>query len=147
MIKRIIMNKKQFQLSAIGLRNIVSYLNSKYQVVIYNADYKNIDINEEEFLFALGKRAIKMNKFLAIFISPRVSSLLFIDPTVQTLYLDDFGYMIPDFETFKNSEILDTMKSIICGQKIEIDFQESRNLLILSILFGNSDQIIRVIQI
>ena len=77
-----------------------------------------------------------MNRFLAEFVSPRVSSLHYSDPTINVLRLDEIINEKINFNTEINVEIL---KSITHGESVDIDFNESQKLRILSLFLGNQE--------
>lgn len=80
-----------------------------------------------------------MHRFLAEFISPRVSSLHYSDPTINILRLDEVTNVRISFNTEINSEILEKLKSIILGESVDINFEESQKLQILSFYLENQE--------
>ena len=128
------MNAKTIQLTSSGLKNIV--LNEKEE--------------KDEFYFVFDQEEIKTNKIHAEFISPTISHLHLIDPTINRYSI---GTLLNQFEAnqFTNSskssnELKDVQKVTIKllemisrGQQISINDDEIFPLKILSILLGNEE--------
>lgn len=117
------MNKKNFQISAAGLKNIV------------------FSSNENNFRFIIGEQEIQMNQLFADFISPRVSHIHHSDPTINSICLNDFiqESKISEITKIIDSEIIDKFQIISKGIKIEIDEETSNKLKILSVFLGNQE--------
>lgn len=121
---------KSFVLSAAGLKNLV------------------LD-NNEEFSFIIGEQEIKMNKILAEFISPRVSQLHRIDPTIDYLNFDDIfrAESSKEFHKMKSkitiSAFLQIEKLFEC-EKIEIAKNDELSMQILSIFLGNEEMFAKI---
>ncbi|KAK8896688.1 hypothetical protein M9Y10_014602 [Tritrichomonas musculus] len=134
------MSKKAFSISASGLKNIVFHSSNDITISILNSN--NLDeiiIDDDEFLFLLGQYGIKMHRFLAEFISPRVSSLHYSDPTSSILQLDKVTNERIKFNTEINRELLEKLRLITLGESVDIDFEESQKLRILSLFLGNQE--------
>lgn len=61
---------------------------NKTSTILSASGLKNVHINhetEEDFIFIFGKEELKMNNIYAEFISPRVSHIHQIDPTITTI--------------------------------------------------------------
>ena len=118
------MNKKRFMLSCDGLKNII---------------FRDNNLTED-FQFVFGKNIIKMNRFLAEFISPHVSRLHQSDLTINTLFLDKL-FQIPNqsIDFLQDSNLINNFEQISKGNSIEINEEMSHKLRILSILIENKE--------
>ena len=124
------MSKKNFLLSASGLKNIVFKSNIESDVSIIKSN-DQIEQNEDDFFFYIGETGIKMNRILAEFISPRVSSMHHSDPTINQLHIN--------LKTTINLSTLDKFQSICKGESIEVESKEARELRYLSIYLWNDE--------
>lgn len=117
------MSKKSFLVSAAGLKNVV-FANS---FIVYN------------FRFTLGEKEILLNNFLADFISPRVSEIHKIDPTIDTLCLNNFFSDFAKIDDLFDPDLITNIKLIASGQRIEIDEEMGHKIRLFSILLGNEE--------
>ena len=76
-----------------------------------------------------------MNRFLAEFISPRFSSLCYSDPTTNILCLDEVTNRKINITAEIGATILEGLKSITLGERVEINFNDVKKLRILSHFF------------
>lgn len=113
-------------LSSAGLRNLVHNQNS-----------------EEEFTFLIGNKEIKMKNIFAEFISPYVSQIHQIDPTINYVQFPNKNSTINQAKsnilTKITDEVISQFKSISEGSKIEITETQSYELQIISILIQNKE--------
>ena len=134
------MSKKAFSISASGLKNIVFNSSDNTTISILNSNnLDEIKLNDDEFLFLVGQYGIKMHRFLAEFISPRVSSLHYSDPTANILRIDEVDQEKINLNIEINSGILEKLRSITLGESVDINFDESQKLRILSFFLGNQE--------
>ena len=134
------MSKKAFAISASGLKNIVFPSSDNTPISILNSNnLDEIKLNDDEFLFLVGQCGIKMHRFLAEFISPRVSSLHYSDPTINILKIDEVDQEKINLNTEINSDILEKLRSITLGESVDINFDESQKLRIISHFLGNQE--------
>ncbi|KAK8843246.1 hypothetical protein M9Y10_025100, partial [Tritrichomonas musculus] len=134
------MSKKAFAISASGLKNIVFHSSDNTPISILNSnDLDEIKLNDDEFLFLVGQYGMKMHRFLAEFISPRVSSLHYSDPTNNILRIDEVSKERIKFNTEISSDILEKLRSITLGENVDINFDDSQKLRILSFFLGNQE--------
>lgn len=105
------MDKKNFKISASGLKNIVF----------------NDQNGEECFTFIIGEEKLQMNKIFAEFISPRVSRIHQVDPTIDTLNISDYisKQQISQTQEIFGKEIIQKLSEISQGVSIEIDLNMS----------------------
>ena len=129
------MNTNQIILSAAGLRNLILNQNDK----------------SDEFSFIFGNKEIKLQKLFAEFLSPIVSHFHQCDPTIKSIKYDEIltetgttslTKQISDI--FDNDHTISQIISISQGYSIEISSNEDseteiKNLLYMSILFGNEE--------
>ena len=116
------METKTFVLSSAGLKNII-FTNTK-------------DISEsEEFCFILGEEELKTKNLFAEFISPRVSRIHQIDPTINFLNLTELGIQKEPM----NERILSTVDELSRGNTIEVTEGMIYDLQRISILLGNEE--------
>ena len=134
------MSKKVFTISASGLKNIVFHSIDNTPISILKSNnLDEIKINDDEFLFLVGQYGIKMHRFLAEFISPRVSSLHYSDPTTNILRIDEVHKEKIKLNIEINSSILEKLRSITLGESVDINFDDSQKLRILSLFLGNQE--------
>ncbi|KAK8837030.1 hypothetical protein M9Y10_037075 [Tritrichomonas musculus] len=134
------MSKKAFTISASGLKNIVFNSSDDTPISILNSNkLDEIKLNDDDFLFLVGQYGIKMHRFLAEFISPRVSSLHYSDPTTNILRIDEINKEKINFSTEINNGILEKLRSITLGESVDINFDDSLKLRILSHFLGNQE--------
>ncbi|KAK8871393.1 hypothetical protein M9Y10_007118 [Tritrichomonas musculus] len=134
------MSKKAFSISASGLKNIVFNSSDNTTISILNSNnLDEIKLNDDEFLFLVGQYGIKMHRFLAEFISPRVSSLHYSDPTSSILRIDEVDQERINLNIEINSGILEKLRSITLGESVDINFDESQKLRIISHFLGNQE--------
>lgn len=113
---------------------------AKKSITLSSAGLKNILINdidkENEFRFIYGKEDIKMNKFVAEFLSPTVSQLLYSDPTFSSYTID-----LPsqDIQNIFTEDIISLLKQLSMGFPIEFDSKQSLKLEQISIILGNAE--------
>ena len=117
------MESKEFRISAAGLKNII-FTNS---------------FNDDDFVFIIGNHEIRMKKIFADFISPRVSQIHQVDPTIDSFSINDY---INEGQKDKISDIFPTkiltkFEEISRGNKVEIDSETSNSLRNLSIILDN----------
>lgn len=118
------MSKKTFILSCEGLQNVI---------------FMNFN-DEDIFHFIIGENDIEMNRFFADFISPRVSRLHQSDPTINSLYLNDYIQASEKIaEITSDSGLINNFRQISKGYSIEINEDMSHKMRILSILIENKE--------
>ena len=83
------MEKKEFKISAEGLKNIVF----------------NNSCGDDDFVFIIGKHEIRMKKIFADFISPRISQIHQVDPTVDSFFINEYFFLF-----FKNKIYFEKLK-------------------------------------
>ena len=127
--------KKKFILSNSGLRNSKSLSES---VEVFPISQKEA-IEENDFIFILEDKVIKMNRFLAEFISPRVPKMCNADPTINEIDLNQFFDDNQTPKTIFNSEIINLFVRSLIGYEVEIDASQSHKLRVLSILLDNEE--------
>ena len=124
---------------------------SKQSIILSAAGLKNVVINkeekEEEFIFKIGKKEMKMNKIFAEFISPRVSHIHQCDPTINFINLTDLNNN--NNHSNKVNEILEELfsennltriKKLSEGNSIEIENEEIIKCIgYFSILVNNEE--------
>lgn len=118
------MTKKLFTISASGLQKVVFSPND----------------GSDNFRFIFGDKEVQMNSFLADFISPRVSRIHQIDPTIDSIFLNNFTDETNNNPTiFNDSELITNFKQISMGRSVEIDEEMSYKMRFLSILIDNGE--------
>lgn len=144
------MSTKTFILSSAGLKNVILPNKNEY-LNIYLSDE-----NIEQFKFIIGKKEIIMNRFFAEFISPRVSHMHFSDPTINSIYLDDFIFANPkykicpfnenedeknssSFEDLFSDEMIKLIKDLSHGYEVELDELNGIKLSLISLVIGNEE--------
>ncbi|KAK8871396.1 hypothetical protein M9Y10_007121 [Tritrichomonas musculus] len=134
------MSKKAFTISASGLKNIVFNSSDNTTISILNSNnLDEIKLNDDEFLFLVGQYGIKMHRFLAEFISPRVSSLHYSDPTSSILRIDEVDQERINLNIEIDSGILEKLRLITLGESVDINFDDSQKLRIISHFLGNQE--------
>ena len=143
------MQKKSFQLSASGLKNIFTtsticfpyiYSDSIKKYKQQEKEYKtNTAKKHDEFKFIFNKNEIRMHRFFADFISPRVSQLHQTDPTIDSIDFTYFIHKLSNHEELFDETFLSILIEILNGNKIEIESNMIRPLRILSIILGNEE--------
>lgn len=117
---------KSVILSSAGLRNLVHNQNS-----------------DEEFTFLIGNKEIKMKNIFAEFISPYVSQIHQVDPTINYIQFPNknstTNQVKSNILTKITDEVISQFKSISEGSKIEITETQSYELQIISILIQNKE--------
>lgn len=106
-------------LSSSGLKNIVA----------------NINNEENEFILSFGDSKIRMSKINADFISPLISHLHILDPTLVK-------YQYPKDDSMNEiftDEIISFIDLLSRGESIEINESQGQKLQQLSILLGNQE--------
>ena len=126
------MNKKSFIISASGLKNIVFTLNNESYLMSSSSE-------NDSFKFILEDKEICMNRIFAEFISPIVSHIHQLDPTIDSICLNDFIQKQKQTNNFFHTEVIDNFKKISMGNSVEIDESMCQKLRILSILIGNQE--------
>ena len=119
------MEKKDFKISAAGLKNI---------------GLSNL-FGDENFTFIIGNEEIRMKKIFADFISPKIAQIHHADPTVDSFCINNF---INEKQKAKIPEIfpitiLHKFEEISRGSPIEVDSETSEKIQILSIILDNSE--------
>ena len=121
---------------------------SKQSIILSSAGLKNVIIDkEEEFVFKIGKKELKMSKIFAEFISPRVSHIHQCDPTINFINLSEFFNNTKN--TSKFNKILEELGSetfftqilnLSQGNNIEIENNQIIKLMLyFSILVNNEE--------
>ena len=114
-------------------------MNSK-SILLSSDGLKNIIIGENDFLFKFGEYEIKMNSILAEFISPFVSQLHRSDKTINSIHFEipeKIGYF--QFKDICTEETISIIHQISTGSSISINEEQSINLRLIAILFGNEE--------
>ena len=113
--------------------------------ILSSAGLKNIVINDnEDFIIILGEQEIKINKIFAEFISPKISQLHQIDPTINYLKLDDVIQSKTLNEQLKTKVNITKntflyLEQLFKGNRVEITKKEQFSLQYLSFLLGNEE--------
>lgn len=139
--------KKYFQLSASGLKNIFTTSSNDFPYIFSYSFPKSKQkenkveksIKPDEFKFIFGPKEIRMNRIYADFISPLVAQLHQTDPTVDSI---DFTYIISklsNHEDLFNDNFLLLLQQILNGNQIEIESNLIRPLRIFSIILKNEE--------
>lgn len=109
---------------------------SKKTLILSSAGLKNIipeATQEDEFQFIFGEKPIYTKNVFAEFISPKVSKMHKIDPTINSIFFfDKYKDVYITDETISNIKLL-----LLNGSSIEINEEESFQLKIISILLDN----------
>ena len=118
------MSKKTFLISASGLKNIIFAFDEN-----------------EDFRFVIGSEEIKILRILADFISPLVSHIHHSDPTIDSISLNRFirDERQEDIKKIFTAELVENIKKISGGYKIEIEDDMINKLQLFSILIGNEE--------
>lgn len=106
-------------------------------LILSSSGLKNIVPNarmEEEFSFIFLGQTIRMKTVFADFISPKVSKLHILDPTIDYLSLT---YQNKDITLTES--ILSKFKLISCGYSVDINEEESNQMKAISILLENNE--------
>ena len=111
------MSEKNLLLSSSGLKNIVLYPSQ-----------------EDEFQFIFPQGTINTKTIFAEFISPKVSNLHQTDPTIGSISFNN--QLNGDKIT---SDVLSKFKSLMLGESININEEESFQMKIISILLNNEE--------
>ena len=120
---------------------------NKTSTILSASGLKNVHINhetEEDFVFIFGKEELKMNNIYAEFISPRVSHIHQIDPTITTI---NFSSSLNQIEKMRktnekkeiiNNSNLQKLQEISQGSNIELEtIEDIEQFRIISILLMN----------
>lgn len=134
---------KKFILSNSGLRNSKSLSES---VEVFPISQKEA-IEESDFIFILEDKVIKMNRFLAEFISPRVPKMCNADPTINEIDLNQFFDDNQNPKPIFSSEIINIFVRSLIGYEVEIDASQSHKLRVLSILLDNEEMFVKMNQL
>lgn len=120
-------NTKNIHLSSAGLKNII--INSQDK--------------EDEFRFISGEQELKIPRIFAEFISPRVSHIHQIDPTINYLDLSTFFTKSKrnknNFNQLLDETMKQTIEKVIQGQTIEVTKENEKNLRHFSVLLCNEE--------
>lgn len=118
---------KAINLSSSGLKNIA----------------QNSFTENDNLILLFGDQEIRMNKIFAQFISPFISQIQLIDPTVNYIDFNQFYTKFSDFKEFSkeifSSDIISLLREISSGFSIEIDQSQAFKLRFLSIILGNEE--------
>lgn len=122
------MNKKSISLSSAGLQNIILNQNN----------------DENHFTFIFGEHELKINKIFAEFISPAVSRLHQIDPTVDSININELFSSFPISSPFKlkslfTDNIISHIERLSKGFTIDITKEEGFKIQIISVLLENEE--------
>ena len=121
------MSTKSIILSYSGLRNIITYKESK----------------EDYFTFVSGEQTIQMPRIFAEFFSPRVSHIHRSDPTIDHLDFTEFLSSIKSdttrFENLLDEDARASLDRMIRGERIEISGSNESKLRQISVLLGNEE--------
>lgn len=123
------MNKQTIILSAAGLKNVIT------------------NKEDEEFIFNIGEKELKMNKLFAEFISPRVSHIHQCDPTINFINFSDFPHNNKDsskvhqiLTELGSESFLTQISNLAEGGSIEIEDNGLKRLIkYFSILVNNEE--------
>ena len=96
-------------------------------------------LEDDEFRFIIGKYEVITNRFLADFISPRVSHLHHSDITINSIDLNEFIQDEINSNEVFNFELIEIFKKIMIGTQIEINFEIGQKLYYLANLLGNEE--------
>lgn len=119
------MSKKSIILSSAGLKNLV-----------HDTNYY------EDFKFIFGEHEITIPRVFAEFISPYVSQIHLIDPTIESVSFFNKTEKNNENDTYSNNlskETISIFERISKGEKAEIDDKEIYQLQIISILIQNEE--------
>lgn len=131
--------KKSFIISSAGLRNIVFVSkNGKSIANSFSHNNKKSNFDDDDFCFLIGDKKMQMNRYLADFISPRVSHIHQVDPTINILDINPFVCNVETKEIFTD-DLLENFKLISLGYPIEIDEEMSIKLRYLSFYLDNEE--------
>lgn len=131
---------KTFLLSSSGLKNII-FDTRKGELISSSEIQKNSNkkLEENEFRFIIGKYEVITNRFLADFISPRVSHLHHSDITVNSIDLNEFIQDEINSNEVFDFELIEIFKKIMIGTQIDINFEIAQKLYYLANLLGNEE--------
>ena len=118
------------------------------QIVITSSGLKNIVLNkyqeEDDFIFIFGEKEVRMKSFFAEFISPIVSRIHQIDPTIHIINIGESNACNNEdinelAKTVLTPEIISLFIQISSGFSINITEEQAIKLRFLSILLGNDE--------
>lgn len=106
-------------------------------LILSSLGLKNILQDDKEFTFIFGEQKFSMNNLNSEFISPIISHLHHSDPTINTICFKCKTNFKK--EPIISEDIINLLKEISSGQKVEIHPNQGQKLRILSILLGNDE--------
>lgn len=113
---------------------------SKKSIILSSSGIKNILEDGKEFTFIFGEQEIRMRNINSEFISPIVSHLHHIDPTIDRF---NFTTKANDYQLHKkellSEDIIDCLKEISKGNQIDLNDEQIKKMLIISIFVGNEE--------
>lgn len=113
---------------------------SKKSVILSSKGLKNIVNQEEEFVFIFGERELHMNNIFAEFLSPLVSHLHHFDPTIDIFHYNfEQKRMKALITELFTDETLFYLRELSSGSSIEIDSNNARKILQISIFLCNDE--------
>lgn len=113
---------------------------SKKSVILSSKGLKNIVNKEEEFVFIFGERELHMNNIFAEFLSPLVSHLHHFDPTIDKFHYNFQQKRMKTLITeLFTDETLFYLRELSSGSSIEIDSNNARKILQISIFLCNDE--------
>ena len=119
------MSKKEFKISAKGLKNIIF----------------NSSVGDDDFIFIIGNQEVRTKKFFADFISPRISRIHQTDPTIDSFCINDYvsEQQRSQISEIFPIEIIHKFETMMVGDPIEVDSATSQKLLSISIILDNPE--------
>ena len=110
------------------------------QVILSAAGLKNLVNDKKDFLFIFGDCQILMNSVYAEFISPNVSHLHQVDPTIRSIEIRNSKMPGNDaFTKIFTEDIITLFQEISCGSEISINEEQSSKMRLISMAIGNNE--------
>lgn len=113
---------------------------SKKSIILSSSGIKNILEDGKEFTFIFGEQEMRMKNINSEFISPIVSHLHHIDPTIdQFNFTSKVNIHKLQKKELLSEDIISCLKEISEGNKIDLNDEQINKMLIISIFLGNEE--------